>query len=40
VEKPADTTATASDAASGDEEPVLNPVDATLPPAPPEPEEE
>ena len=40
AEKPADTTATTSGTASSDEEPVLNPVDATLPPEPPEPEEE
>jgi hypothetical protein len=40
AEKPADTKAAASEATSGAAAPAANPVDATLPPAPPEPEEE
>lgn len=40
VEKPAETTAPASDAASSDAKPELNPVDATVPPEPPAPEKE
>lgn len=40
AEKPAETTATTSDAASSDAEPGLNPVDATVPPEPPAPETE
>jgi len=40
AEKPADTKAAASEATSGAAAPAANPVDATLPPAPPEPEKE